>query len=271
MLRRRVFLVRHGDRFELAQIGRGAVAGFERGVDGVEILNKVDFGPVHGISFFWTGSAIRKLAAVFIDRHGGSGGDIVGKGHAPDGDFDDRIEQGEAFIGKPFALGTDHERGLGRKRMVGKRCGVGGLFQPDQRIALLPELPQYGRQAVPGGEEHMLRAVAGNAVDEPSVSGGNDFAYPAATRRADDGGEVNMAAQRAAGNQKAAFLQEVARRFVAYMFEFQSDPALAMESCGLRHLKTFRSRENAQRQEKGFVPSRNRSRSNRKERFLDHA
>ena len=85
------------------------------------------------------------LAAVFVECHGGGVGDVVRVRKAPDGNFDNCIDERELFIGKTEAFVTDNEGGAAREAVVVEADGVGGLLKADERVALFLQILEYRR------------------------------------------------------------------------------------------------------------------------------
>ena len=59
----------------------------------------------------WVGSASRKLFAVFIDRHGRRGDDIVTVRQAVNRDLNQPVANRQFLVLDPVSFVTDHQRG----------------------------------------------------------------------------------------------------------------------------------------------------------------
>ncbi len=129
----------------------------------------------------------RVLPAIFVERHQGGGGNVVGIGHAPDGNFHHSIQQRQALVRKPLPFRADNKSCLFGEGIVGKTGGVCCLLQSNEGVALLLQLFQNGRQAIFDGEVHMLRTIAGNFADELGIAGCDDFLDPATACGPEDG------------------------------------------------------------------------------------
>jgi hypothetical protein len=142
--------------------------------------------------------ATRKLSAVFIERHGGGVGDVVGVRQSPDGDFDDVIDEGKFFVSEAKAFVADDEGGAAREAEVVETGGVGGLFEADEDVALGFEFFQDGWQSAVRLDGDLVGTVAGDRLVDFRIAAGNEAGETTAAGSADDIGEIDVATHRCA-------------------------------------------------------------------------
>jgi hypothetical protein len=141
-------------------------------------------------------------------------------GEAVDGDFDDFIDEPEFFFGQAEAFVADYERRFSLEAVGVKVLRPGRLFEADEVVTRLLQLPQHRRQGTMNFDPDGVGAVAGDLAGNLRMSAANDTLDARAAGRADDVREIHIAPQRGARDDEFTWASQRAGRLVPLMDEF---------------------------------------------------
>jgi thiol-disulfide isomerase/thioredoxin len=163
--------------------------------------------------------ALGKLAAVFVDRDRGGGGDVEAVRQARHRDLDHPIKKGEHIRLEPKPLVACHENGAALKREGKQALRTGGLLEAHELPALAAEPGEHRRQAAVHLEDHRVGSVPRDSLFEPRRAAGDDTADAKAAACSYDMREVHTAAKLGTGDDQFSVGGRRPGRPVANVFE----------------------------------------------------
>lgn len=159
------------------------------------------------------------MAAEFIKRHIRGGRDIVAEGEAIDGDFHGMVKQREDVVFESEAFVANHQDRLALEAEVVDADRAGGLFKPDESIPFGLKCFKNGGQSAMSLQFDDLSAIASDFRVELRSTARDNSLDAAAASRANNPRQVDVTAERRAGDDEFARPLERGRRPMSHMFE----------------------------------------------------
>lgn len=160
------------------------------------------------------------LAAVFVQRHRGSGCRVVAVRQAVHGDFDNVVQQLQHVFGDAQALVTDDQHRARLEPEVVQALRAGCLFQTDKLVAIRFQFSEYGWQRAAEIDMNLIDGIARDFAVDFRFAADDHPTDPTTTGRTHNARQVHVASHRWAGQHQLGYARLIDRRFMALMLEF---------------------------------------------------